>query len=221
MRLNQDDKRGILFSVIFHILCLGLVGVIALTAFHSFSQEPIYDVALMDGGDAAPEMEEEKQEEPEEEEEEVIPQKDDILEKREIPVKKKVEKPKTAKPKFTAKGGTGQGTAPGLNKEGQGAGQGPAGNAIQAPAVPPRVTRSRMPVYPSAEQQKGIKGQVVVRFLVGKDGGVESFSLARSSGNNALDQAALKAAGGFRFRPGLDGYGRPIRCYAYQPFAFQ
>ena len=222
MRLNHDDKRGLLFSVIFHIICCGLVGVIALSTLHSYSQEPIYDVALMDGGDAAPEIEEQKQEEPEEEEEEeVIPQKDDIVEKRATPIRKKVEKPKTSKPKFTAKGGTGKGTSPGLNKGGQGAGQGPAGNEIQAPAVPPRVTRSRMPVYPSAEQQKGVKGQVVVRFLVGKDGGVESIVLARSSGSGALDQAALNAAGGFRFRPGLDGYGRPIRCYAYQPFAFQ
>ena len=69
MRLNHDDKRGLLFSVIFHIICCGLVGVIALSTLHSYSQEPIYDVALMDGGDAAPEIEEQKQEEPEEEEE--------------------------------------------------------------------------------------------------------------------------------------------------------
>jgi protein TonB len=220
MNFNQDEKKGLLFSIIFHVLCCGLIGLIALTTFHSV-EEPVYDVALVGGGDAAPEVAQ-PEPEPEPEPEEIIkPKDDDIVEKKEKPVpKKQVTQKSSAQPKYTAPGGTGSGTKPGTNV-GKGDGIGPAGDAIQAPAVPPRVTRSRMPSYPEACRKSGITGTAVVRFLVGKSGGVESVILARSSGNASLDQAALSAAGGFRFKPGLDGYGRPIRCYAYQPFAFR
>ena len=220
MNFNQDEKKGLLFSIIFHVLCCGLIGLIALTTFHSV-EEPVYDVALVGGGDAAPEVAQ-PEPEPEPEPEEVIkPKEDDIVEKKEKPVpKKQTTQKSSAQPKYTAPGGTGSGTKPGTNV-GKGEGIGPAGDAIQAPAVPPRVTRSRMPSYPETCRKSGITGTAVVRFLVGKNGGVESVILARSSGNASLDQAALNAAGGFRFKPGLDGYGRPIRCYAYQPFAFR
>lgn len=220
MNFNQDEKKGLLFSIIFHVLCCGLIGLIALTTFHTV-EEPVYDVALVGGGDAAPEVAQ-PEPEPEPEPEEVIkPKEDDIVEKKEKPVpKKQTTQKSSAQPKYTAPGGTGSGTKPGTNV-GKGEGIGPAGDAIQAPAVPPRVTRSRMPSYPETCRKSGITGTAVVRFLVGKNGGVESVILARSSGNASLDQAALNAAGGFRFKPGLDGYGRPIRCYAYQPFAFR
>ena len=220
MNFNQDEKKGLLFSIIFHVLCCGLIGLIALTTFHTV-EEPVYDVALVGGGDAAPEVAQ-PEPEPEPEPEEIIkPKEDDIVEKKEKPVpKKQTTQKSSAQPKYTAPGGTGSGTKPGTNV-GKGEGIGPAGDAIQAPAVPPRVTRSRMPSYPEACRKSGITGTAVVRFLVGKSGGVESVILARSSGNASLDQAALSAAGGFRFKPGLDGYGRPIRCYAYQPFAFR
>ena len=220
MNFNQDEKKGLLFSIIFHVLCCGLIGLIALTTFHTV-EEPVYDVALVGGGDAAPEVAQ-PEPEPEPEPEEIIkPKEDDIVEKKEKPVpKKQTTQKSSAQPKYTAPGGTGSGTKPGTNV-GKGEGIGPAGDAIQAPAVPPRVTRSRMPSYPETCRKSGITGTAVVRFLVGKSGGVESVILARSSGNASLDQAALSAAGGFRFKPGLDGYGRPIRCYAYQPFAFR
>ena len=221
MNFNQDEKKGLLFSIIFHILCCGLAGLIALTTFGSMPDEPVYDVALVGGGDAAPEVAQ-PEPEPEPEPEDIIkPKEDDIVEKKEKPVLKKqtTQKP-SAQPKYTAPGGTGAGTKPGTDT-GKGQGIGPAGDAIQAPAVPPRVTRSRMPAYPDSCRKSGITGTAVVRFLVGKSGGVESVVLAKSSGNGVLDQAALNAAGGFRFKPGLDGYGRPIRCYAYQPFAFR
>lgn len=226
MKINDNEKRGILFSVIFHIICCGLVGVFALSTYQALSHDPIYDVALVaGGGDAAPETVQSEPEKPQEEEEEVQPQKDDITEQRTVSVKKpSTERKSSTPPKYTAPGGTGSGSSPGSgggSGGGTGQGVGPASDAIQGPAVPPRVTRSRMPSYPESARSQKITGTAVIRFLVGKDGGVENVSLARSSGNSALDQAALNAAGGFRFRPGLDGYGRPIRCYAYLPFAFR
>lgn len=224
MNVNNDDKKGLAFSILFHIVCCALAGFLVLTNFHTFPEEPVYDVALVGGGDAAPEVAQ-PEPEPEPEPKEIIkPKEDDIVEKREkpkpVPQKKQTTQKPSAQPKHTAPGGTGSGTDSGTNT-GKGSGIGPASDAIQAPAVPPRVTRSRMPSYPEACRKSGITGTAVVRFLVGKSGGVESVVLSKSSGNGFLDQAALSAAGGFRFKPGLDGYGRPIRCYAYQPFAFR
>ena len=225
MNVNNDAKKGLAFSILFHIVCCGLVGLLVLTNFHTFPEEPVYDVALVGGGDAAPEVAQpEPEPEPEPEEEIVKPKEDDIVEKREkpkpVPQKKQTTQKPSAQPKHTAPGGTGSGTNSSTST-GKGSGIGPASDAIQAPAVPPRVTRSRMPSYPEDCRKNGVTGTAVVRFLVGKSGGVESVVLAKSSGNSSLDQAALSAAGGFRFKPGLDGYGRPIRCYAYQPFAFR
>ncbi|MGI6263264.1 MAG: energy transducer TonB [Succiniclasticum sp.] len=228
--INQDGKKGLLFSVLFHVLCFALVGVMALYGHRVPAADPVYDVALMGGGgDVAPleeQAEPEEPEEEEEEEEEVTPQPDDIQEQRTVvPRRRHPAKKKASSSLHRAAGGTGSGTSSGRGSGGsgggQGAGVGPASDSIQAPAVAPRVTRSRSPQYPASAQNNGIEGTAVVRFLIGKDGGVESVSLARSSGNGALDQAALSAARSFRFRPGLDGYGRPVRCYAYQPFAFR
>ncbi len=227
--MNQDGKKGLLFSVVFHLVCFALVGVVVLYGHRVPTADPVYDVALMGGGgDAAPLEDQAEPEEPEDkaEEEEATPQPDDIQEQRQVvprqhhPVKKKA-----SSSVQRAAGGTGSGTSAGLGSGGSGGGQGsgvgPASDSIQAPAVAPRVTRSRAPQYPLSARNSGIEGTAVVRFLIGKDGGVENLSLARSSGNGALDQEALAAARGFRFRPGLDGYGRPVRCYAYQPFAFR
>ncbi|TMV42743.1 energy transducer TonB [Thioclava sp. BHET1] len=45
--------------------------------------------------------------------------------------------------------------------------------------------------YPDAAD--GAAGRVMVRLTVGRDGGLRALSLIRSSGNSALDQAALRA----------------------------
>ena len=197
--INEDGKKGLAVSLVFHIFCFALVGAVALYSYHTPAKETIYDVALMSGGgDAAPLEDQAEPEEPdedeEEEEEEVQPAPDDITEERTV-VRREHHKShkKSQSSVHRAAGGTGSGTSDGLGSGGSG----------------------------ERERDNGIEGTAVVRFLIGKDGGVEDLTLARSSGNGSLDQAALNAARGFRFRPGLDGYGRPVRCYAYQPFAFR
>lgn len=123
-------------------------------------------------------------------------------------------------------GGIGQGAG---DKEQAGTGDGggngdgipAASDAIEAPTVPPSVLSSRAPEYPRSAQNRGTQGTVVVRFLLAKDGGVDDVEIVESSGSNALDRAAMEAAEGFTFSPGLDGYGRPVRCYVYQSFTFR
>lgn len=59
--------------------------------------------------------------------------------------------------------------------------------------------KSRQPSYPSSARSASIEGTTTVRILVGYDGEVESVVVAESSGNAALDAAAVDACYGWRF----------------------
>lgn len=114
------------------------------------------------------------------------------------------------------------------NSDGNGNGGGEGGNdtgeatneIVHNPAQPPSVISRAQPDYPSSARKAGIEGTVRIRFLVGKDGSVESASVSASSGNAELDQAALNAAYGWRFNPAKDEQGRPVRCYVNGPITF-
>ena len=66
-----------------------------------------------------------------------------------------------------------------------------------------------------------IEGTTTVRILVGYDGEVESVIVAESSGNAALDAAAVDACYGWRFSGAKNGVGQKIRCYTYVPITFR
>ena len=174
------------------------------------------------------------------------PEPDDIIEEREPiretppePVPQPQPKPEATQPPAPAPaaaspspaagagdGGAGEGTGDGKQPgPGDGGGNGdglaPAGDAIEAPTVPPHILSSRAPEYPRAARNRGIEGTTVIRFLLDKEGGVDDMEIVESSGSDALDRAAMEAAADFTFSPGLDSHGRPVRCYAYQPFRFR
>jgi|GEM_PF-1067491 len=123
----------------------------------------------------------------------------------------------------TDKGGaqTGEGSGEEGEQTGTGDSLPPASDDIEAPTVPPGVLSSRAPEYPYSAQNRGTEGTVVICFLLDKEGNVDDMEIVESSGSNDLDRAAMKAAAGFAFSPGMDGYGRPVRCYVYQSFTFQ
>ncbi|MDO4179598.1 MAG: energy transducer TonB, partial [Phascolarctobacterium sp.] len=77
------------------------------------------------------------------------------------------------------------------------------------------------PPYPSSVKSAGITGTVRLRILIDKNGNPETVSVSGSSGNGQLDQSALNTAYKWRFSPGLDNYGKPIRCYATIPVRFK
>lgn len=77
------------------------------------------------------------------------------------------------------------------------------------------------PRYPVSALRRGEGGEVLVRAEVGPDGVVTSVSLARPSGNRALDRAALDAVRRWRFEPArrdgvptVDSVQVPIRFSA-------
>jgi protein TonB len=57
------------------------------------------------------------------------------------------------------------------------------------------------PRYPSEARQRGIEGKVVLRLTVSAAGSVEAASVARSSGNDLLDQEARATVMRWRFQP--------------------
>lgn len=118
-------------------------------------------------------------------------------------------------------GGNGKGSGNGSGGNGNGSDMGEATNeVVNNPAQPPIPTRRVQPDYPSSARAAGISGTVRIRFLIGKDGSVESATISSSSGNADLDQAALNAAYGWRFIPAKDNLGRAVRCYAGVPITF-
>ncbi|MFL0791632.1 MAG: energy transducer TonB [Prochlorococcus sp.] len=67
------------------------------------------------------------------------------------------------------------------------------------------------PNYPRKALASGIEGQPVVMVSIGSSGRVEGVSMRRSSGNKAIDQAALTAARRSRFKPVPGGARIPIQ----------
>ena len=76
--------------------------------------------------------------------------------------------------------------------------------------------------YPPAVFLQGISGTVELRLFVDSAGQVvpESSTVRRSSGNVALDSAALAAAPKLRYAPGRRD-GRPVAMTFLQPIHFR
>jgi TonB family protein len=74
--------------------------------------------------------------------------------------------------------------------------------------------------YPADLRELGIGGTVRVYFLIDENGEVTRTILDRSSGNTALDEAALRAAGTYRFSPALNK-DKKVPVWVSFPITFQ
>ena len=70
------------------------------------------------------------------------------------------------------------------------------------------VNRALQREYPEHLKRAGIGGITVVRFFVNVEGRVENQIVEKSSGNAALDRAALKVGEVARFTPARNGHQR-------------
>ena len=111
-------------------------------------------------------------------------------------------------------GGTGHsGTGSGI-----GSGKGPAngtGLYIQA-----RTSDAPKPKYPDAARRDGKEGRVLLRVLVNEEGRTASVEVNRSSGAEALDQAAVETIKHWRFSPARLG-DRPVESWVRIPIDFR
>jgi TonB family protein len=70
----------------------------------------------------------------------------------------------------------------------------------------------QQPDYPSAAKDRKQEGTVTLDLYVSADGTVTKVMLSHSSGFPALDEAATRAARGWRFIPGTDN-GKPTAMW--------
>ncbi|MGK6318241.1 energy transducer TonB [Sphingomonas sp. DT-204] len=105
----------------------------------------------------------------------------------------------------TGAGGIGDGTGSGGSGDGDGGGW--------EDETPPRQIRGRITDsdFPDDIVDANFDGTVGVRYGIGTDGRVTDCEVARSSGNPRLDVYTCSLIERrFRFRPALDGQGRPV-----------
>ena len=205
---------------VFFALVIGIFG------YRFVSRPPqILEVALVGGGGGAPEQVEEQQDNS------ILRSIDDIIDKRLKPETKKVVTKKTVPSTKSQPGpsnnqpsgpsnatGNGSGTGSGTGSgSGDGAG---AGEGRGVPVTPPRVVSAMQPKYPSSARSAGIEGVVGVKMLVNASGKVTEAFVVRSSGNAALDEAAVAAVYKWRFTPAKDKFGQKAPCYVTQGIRF-
>ena len=206
-----------------HVLFALVIGIFG---YRFVSRPPqILEVALVGGGGGAPEQVEEQQDNS------ILRSIDDIIDKRLKPETKKVVTKKTVPstkpqpgPGNNQTGGpsnaTGNGSGTG-NGTGSGSGDGAgAGEGRGVPVTPPRVVSAMQPKYPSSARSAGIEGVVGVKMLVNASGKVTEAIVVRSSGNAALDEAAVAAVYKWRFTPAKDKFGQKAPCYVTQGIRF-
>ncbi len=95
----------------------------------------------------------------------------------------------------------------------------PAPDEFVAHEVEPQMIKEQKPVYPRLAEQAGITGVVWVKALVDKDGTVKKAMVAKSSGTESLDEAAVKAAYKCIYKPAIQN-GRPIAVWVVYKVEF-
>jgi len=75
------------------------------------------------------------------------------------------------------------------------------------------------PVYPSICRTMGAEGRVILQVLVDKSGNVAKVRVLKSSGNEALDDAAMEALKASTFSPALQG-DQPVAVWLSYPVVF-
>jgi TonB family protein len=89
---------------------------------------------------------------------------------------------------------------------------------IAADTTPPKVKRQTEPVYPLSMRKSGLRGAVVIDFVVDLEGSVREPFVVRSL-NPAFDSAAIEAVSRWKFEPGKRD-GVPVFVHMQVPIIF-
>jgi protein TonB len=141
--------------------------------------------------------------------------------------KKRTQRPAPAPTEAPAPAGTPAGVAdgtvgatPGGIVGGVVGGIGDAPMRAHLVAQPPVAVSRVPPVYPPAARARQIEGQVLLEVVVDRDGAVEEDVRVTKS-IPLLEAAAVAAVRRWRFTPGRDAAGRPVRVLLEVPIRFQ
>jgi protein TonB len=83
-----------------------------------------------------------------------------------------------------------------------------------------RTSDAPKPKYPDTARRDGKEGRVLLRVLVNEEGRTASVQVNRSSGAEALDQAAVEAIKRWRFSPARYGE-KPVESWVRIPIDFR
>ncbi len=86
--------------------------------------------------------------------------------------------------------------------------------------VPPKELRRPSVQYPPASQNDGEEGTVTLLLAVQTDGSISDIRIARSSGYQRLDAAAVRSLRQAKFQPATC-HGKPIAVRIHQSFVFK
>lgn len=86
--------------------------------------------------------------------------------------------------------------------------------------APRPLAANRAPDYPEPLRRARIEGTAWIHAVIEADGRVSGASVARSSGSDALDEAALAAVRTWRFEPALEN-GSAVQSEADLPIVFR
>ena len=83
-----------------------------------------------------------------------------------------------------------------------------------------QVVREMMRAYPPILRDAGIGGQALVWFFISEEGRVLDKRIARTSGHEQLDEAALQVAGVYEFTPALNR-DKVVKVWVQIPITFE
>jgi protein TonB len=87
-------------------------------------------------------------------------------------------------------------------------------------ATPPEpLVKVVTPAYPADAKAAGIEGTVVIRYVVDEQGNVTEVKALK--GPPELFDVCVAAVKAMRFRPALDGDGKPLAVVRYMKFPFR
>lgn len=102
----------------------------------------------------------------------------------------------------------------------QGNGNAPPGPVATAPGYRLGDSRTPVPDYPWSARRRGIEGRVVVRLHVDAQGNPVEVEVLHSSGDTALDRAALTTLRQWRLHPAT-AHGQPVEGQVVVPILFK
>lgn len=120
----------------------------------------------------------------------------------------------------TAASGSAGNSGSGLPGIGSGSGPGRGSSPRAVMTAPARYSDTPKPAYPESARREGREGRVLLRVLIDDQGEAKSVEVSRSSGSDALDQAATSAIKRWRFHPARAG-DQPIESWVSVPIDFR
>lgn len=90
--------------------------------------------------------------------------------------------------------------------------------ADRRPDVPAKPVKSVAPKYPRELNKLGVRGTVLLRFVVDREGRVQNPEIVKSD-HPGFETPALEAIRGWRFSPAIQD-GKPVKSFVQLPLVF-